>query len=44
MGSPHGINMSKEEFIEYYNKANEEIKNLVLELLKENPQHSEFQE
>ena len=39
--SPQGIYMSKEEFIEYFNNASEEVKNLVLELLTDHQQLSE---
>ena len=41
MESPQGVNMSKEEFIEKFNNASEEIKNLVRDYLKENQQPSE---
>lgn len=39
--SPQGIYMSKEEFIEKFNNASEEVKNLVSELLTDHQQLSE---
>ena len=41
MESPQGKNMNQVEFIEKFNNASEEIKNLVRDCLKGNQQPSE---